>query len=104
MRAAGLEFSSSRSAQMRSLACPGEGINSTGLLNASTSAQILVLNLQRDGRIACSSFVAHRHYVDEHVRSWRQSSRLPLWSRLGSTRPTVSIAQGPRETIISAAP
>ena len=48
IRAAGSESASNGSAQIRSLVCPGESINSTGLPNASTSAWILVLSPPRD--------------------------------------------------------
>ena len=64
------------SAQVRSWACPGVSITSTGLPSASTRTWILVVSPPRERPIACAPFFfvrrpmlvsAHDGGVDHHV-------------------------------------
>ena len=63
------------SAQVRSCACPGVSITSTGLPSASTRAWILVVSPPRERPIACSPFFfVRRRCAGERARWWRRSS------------------------------
>ena len=73
--APGSTDSSSGSAQVRSCACPGVSITSTGLPSASTRAWILVVSPPRERPIACSPFFfVRRRCAGERARWWRRSS------------------------------
>ena len=74
------------SAPVRSCACPGVSITSTGLPSASTRAWILVVSPPRERPIACSPFFfVRRRCAGERARWWRRSSCIRYHGRSPSS-------------------
>jgi hypothetical protein len=74
IKAAGLKFLSRDSAQVRSPACPGESINSTGLPKCPRhrrAREFWCSVRHAIGRSLGRRFFLRWHYVDEHARSSR---------------------------------